>query len=98
MLADAQSVVTGEGRSSPFVVQTDPNDSGDVFDRERRMVQRSQVLGPFVHGCFFWAIVETNSVRSDTEREEENFTVGDEEVHTSGRSSLIAFSILVVDL
>ena len=43
-------------------------------------------------------MVETKSVRADAGREEENFRVGDEDAHTSGRSSLIAFSISADDL
>ena len=53
LFAAAQIVVTGEGRSSPLVVHADPNTLGDVFDKARRMVKRSQVRDFFVHGCFF---------------------------------------------
>ena len=86
MLAAAQIVVTGEGSSSPFVVQAEPNTSGDVLVRERRMMYRSSTRAAFVHGCCFWAMVEINSVRSDTERVEENSREEDEDAHTSGRS------------
>ena len=97
MLAAAQIVVADEGRRSPLVVQADPNTSRDVFDKARRMVKRSQVRGLLVHGCFFWAIVETNSVSAETEREGENGKVGEDNAHTSG-SPLIAFSISEGDL
>ena len=86
LFAAAQIVVTGEGSSSPFVVQAEPNTSGDVLDRERRMMYRSSTRAAFVHGCCFWAIVEMNLVRSDTERVEEDSREGDEVAHTSGRS------------
>ena len=38
LLAATQIVVADKGRRSPFVVQAEPNTSGDVFDRESRMV------------------------------------------------------------
>ena len=95
--AAAQIVVTGEGRSSPLVVHADPNTLGDVFDKARRMVKRSQVRGPFVHGYFFWAIVETNSVSAETEREGENDKIEEDSNHTAG-SPLIAFSMSKGDL
>ena len=66
MLAAAQIGVAAEGRRSPLVVQTCPNTSGNVFDNARRMVKRSQDRVFFVHGCFFWAIVETNSEIAET--------------------------------
>ena len=91
MLAAAQIVVTDEGRRSPLVVHADPNTLGDVFDKARMMVKRSQVRGLYVHGCFFWAIVETNSVSSETEIEGEYGKIGENNNHTAG-SPIIAFS------
>ena len=97
MSAAAQIVVTDEGRRSPLIDQAGPNTLGDVFDKARRMVKRSQVRGLFVHGCFFWAIVETNSVRAETEIEGEYGKIGEDNKHTAG-SQIIAFSMPEGDL
>ena len=96
-MAVAQIVVTDEGRRSPLVVHADPNTLGDVFNKARRMVKRSQVRDPFVHGCFFWAIVGTDSVSAETEREGENGKIGEDSNYTAG-SPLISFSMSAGDL
>ena len=54
-----------EGRRSPFVVQANPYTSGDVLDKARKILKRSQVVGFFVHGSFFLTIVETKSVSTE---------------------------------
>ena len=66
LLAAAQIVVVDEGRRSPLVVQADPNTLGDVLDKARRIVKRSQVGEYLVHGCFFLTIVETKAVSAET--------------------------------
>ena len=71
LLTAAQIVVADEGRRTPLIVQAGPNTSGNVFDKATTMVKRSQVRGIFVHRCFFWATVETNSVCAETEIEGE---------------------------
>ena len=66
LLAAAQTAVADEGRRSPFVVQADPNTLGDVLDKARRILKRSQVGGFLVHGCFFLTIVETKAACAET--------------------------------
>ena len=72
LLAAAHTAVADEGRRSPFVVQADPNTSGDVLDKARKILKRSQVVlkrsqvvGLFVHGSFFLTIVEIKSVSTE---------------------------------
>ena len=90
-------MVTDEGRRSPLVVQAGPNTLGDVFDKARRMVKRSQVRGFSVHGCFFWAIVGSNLVSAETEIEGEYVKIGEDNNYTAG-SPIIAFSVSEGDL
>ena len=61
LLAAAQIAVADEGRRSPFVVQVDPNTLGDVLDKARGILRRSQVGEFFVHDCFFITIDETKA-------------------------------------
>ena len=96
-MAAAQIVVTDEGRSSPLVVHADQNTFGDVFDKARRMVKRSQGRGLFVHGLFFWAIVETNLASSETEIEGDYGGIGEDNNHPA-ESPIIAFSMTEGDV
>ena len=37
VLVDTHTIVAGDGRRSPFVVQAESNTSGDVQDKERKV-------------------------------------------------------------
>ena len=61
-LAAAQTAVADEGRRSSFAVQVDPNTLGDVLDKARKILKRSQVIGFFIS---FFLTIERKSVSTE---------------------------------
>ena len=66
LLAAVHTTVADEGRRSYFVVQADLNTSGDVLDKARKILERSQVVGLF---CPWQLLVNTSGNRVSEHRD-----------------------------
>ena len=66
LLAAAHTAIPDGRRISPFVVQADTNTLGDILDKARGILERSQVVGVF----FPWQLLLNNIGNKVSERRE----------------------------
>ena len=93
LLAGAHNEAAGEGRSSPFVVHPDFKTSGEILDKARKVWKRLQVVKVFVHGWFFFTIVETNLVSAMNGVDNKYTKLGENRGHDAGIVRIFCFNI-----